>query len=315
MERALSPSDLAHDKDRSNIGEAAAYGVYYDDTEYDYMQHLRPVGMKEDGVDSVLIEAPSSSKAKGKGKDKAPIELIDIPAEALPSTSEIPRNFESQQAIPASISGFQPDMDPHLRQVLEALEDDEFVEDELEDDFFGELVADGERATDEEIDFDFAEEGLEDMEDADGATEEDRAGDKDGEEEGWEARFARFKREQKGAEAAHSDNEEYSDGGDTIGTLPQFSVIGGKKRRKGASDASGYSMSSSSMFRNEGLTTLDERFDQVRLSLSHLPRLTELTTHYSFRRSTTRTKKKTTTTTPIPTLLPSSSPHEKTSTL
>ncbi|EEB89686.1 hypothetical protein MPER_12189 [Moniliophthora perniciosa FA553] len=45
-----------------------------------------------------------------------------------------------------------------------------------------------------------------------------------------------------------------------------MSVIGGKKRRrKGTSDASGYSMSSSSMYRNEALKTLDERFDQVLL--------------------------------------------------
>ena len=28
---------------RKNIGEAALYGIYYDDTEYDYMQHLRSV--------------------------------------------------------------------------------------------------------------------------------------------------------------------------------------------------------------------------------------------------------------------------------
>ena len=256
----MSSSELEHDQDRSNIGEAAGYGIYYDDTEYDYMQHLRPVGVQEDGIDSVLIEAPSSSRAKGKGK--APIELIDIPAEALPSTSEIPRNFESQQAIPASISGFQPDMDPHLRQVLEALEDDEFVEDELEDDFFGELVADGERGADEAIEFDFDEDGIEESGYDDAASEHEGV-EEGGEEEGWEARFSRFKKDQKQSEDARSDLDEYSDGGDTIGTLPQFSVIGGKKRRKGASDASGYSMSSSSMFRNEGLTTLDERFDQA----------------------------------------------------
>lgn len=226
------------------------------------MKHLRTVGEHEDGVDSILIEAPT--KSKGKGKAKEPITLIDLPAEALPS-EEVPRNYESQQAIPSSIAGFQPDMNPHLRQALEALEDEEFVDEGLEDDFFASLVADGELAADEDLDFDFAEEGLDEDEDghAHESNESHRA-DEDGEDEGWEARFARFKREQKAGGADHgSDLDEYSDGGDTIGTLPQFSVIGGKKRRKGASDASGYSMSSSSMFRNEGLTTLDERFDQV----------------------------------------------------
>lgn len=83
--------------------------------------------------------------------------------------------------------------------------------------------------------------------------------DAERDEENWEARFAKFKRAQKAA----SDIDGYSEGGDTVGTLPQFSVLGGKKRRKGSSDASGYSMSSSSMFRNEGLTMLDERFEEV----------------------------------------------------
>src|ERR1700728_652474 len=104
------------------------------------MQHLRAAGdQQEDGIDSVLIEAPSTSKSKVKAKAKVPISLKDLPAEVLPSTSELPRNFESQEAIPSSIAGFRPDMDPHLRQVLEALEDDAFVDDALEDDFFGEL--------------------------------------------------------------------------------------------------------------------------------------------------------------------------------
>ena len=35
------------------------------------MQHLKPVGVQEDGVDSVLIEAPTTkSKGKGKAKEK-----------------------------------------------------------------------------------------------------------------------------------------------------------------------------------------------------------------------------------------------------
>lgn len=262
LEKLLAPSDLAHDKERANIGEAAAYGIYFDDTQYDYMQHLKPVGMHEDGVDSIWLEAPSA-KSKGKGRAKDPIELLDLPEGTLPSKSELPRNYEAQQDIPSSIAGFQPDMDPHLRQVLEALEDDAFVDEGLEDDFFGELVAHGERAPDEDYGFEFREQGVPDGGDA--AVEGEVTPGED-EDESWEARFARFKREQKSApqDEDTSDLDAYSEGGDTIGTLPQLSVIGGKKRRrKGASDASGYSMSSSSMWRNENLTILDERFDQV----------------------------------------------------
>jgi protein LTV1 len=237
----------------AHVGEAALYGIYYDDTEYDYMQHLRPVGVNEEGVDSVLIEAPSSSKTQVK-KTKG-IELRDLPPEALPSASELPRTYESQQAIPESIAGFQPDMDPHLRQALEALEDDAFVDDELHDDFFGELVGDGERGSHEDVDFDFQEDKDNEHQDL---SKEGHA-----HEEKWEERFAQFKKAQKNTVQGESDDEYGSEGGDTVGGLPTMSVIGGKKRRKGTSDASGYSMSSSSMYRNEALQTLDERFDQV----------------------------------------------------
>jgi protein LTV1 len=256
LESLLSPDDVAHDA-RAHVGEASLYGIYFDDTEYDYMQHLRTAGAEEEGVESILIEAPATSqRSKGKGKSKDPISLRDLPPEALPSASEIPRNYESQEAVPSSIAGFQPDMDPHLRQVLEALEDEAFVDDGLEDDFFGELIAEGQRDADDEFDYQFCEDGdipqnvpsTDDYEDP----------------ESWEARFAQFKKEQKDAPPpSDSDDELLSDGGDTIGTLPKLPVIGGKRRRKGTSDASGYSMSSSSMYRTETLMTLDERFDQL----------------------------------------------------
>lgn len=255
LENDLNPSELAHDLERTNIGEASLYGVYYDDTDYNYMQHLKPVGVQEDGVDSILLPATTKTKIKVKGKE--PITLKDLPPEALPSTHELPRTYESQEAIPSSIAGFRPDLDPHLRQTLDALEDDAFVDDHLDDDFFGELVAGGERGDDaEDLEYEFDELGLSGVE-----VEIEEA-------DGWEARFAQFKKAQNFASNKMNadvnstvDNE--SEGGDTVGALPQLSVIGGKRRRKGTSDASGYSMSSSSMFRNAGLTTLDERFDQV----------------------------------------------------
>lgn len=50
---------------RENEGEAAEYGIYFDDTEYDYMQHLRMIGERPDAV---LLEAPGK-KDKGKSKE------------------------------------------------------------------------------------------------------------------------------------------------------------------------------------------------------------------------------------------------------
>jgi len=236
------------------------YGVLYDDTEYDYMQHLRQVGVQEDGVESILIEAPSASR-KLITKGNKSISLRDLPSEVLASPFELPRNYESEEAIPSSIAGFQPDMNPHLRQALEALDDDAFVDEEIHDDFFLELIADGERKSDEGIEFEFHDDPCrEEMEEPEVAKDT---------QESWEARFERFKTAQQTAILAKSSgsvSDHRSEGGDTIGQLPELSVIGGKRRRKGNSDASGHSMSSSSLFRTETLQTLDERFDQVSYS-------------------------------------------------
>ena len=227
------------------------------------MQHLRPVGVQEDGVESILVEVPSSSRPKAPSHAKSNnfLNSLDLPDGVLASAYELPRTYESEQAIPESISGFQPDMDPHLRQTLEALDDDAFVEDELADDFFNELVAGGERGSDEDVEFEFSDQGVESAV----LLEENHSV---GEDISWEQRFSNFKKMQSGVgQSGHSEDGYDSDDGDTVGSLPVISVIGGKgkRRRKGTSDASGYSMSSSSMYRNEALQTLDERFDQVKL--------------------------------------------------
>jgi protein LTV1 len=227
------------------------------------MQHLRPVGVEEEGVESILIEAPARSSKPRKRDVSEPnigITLKDLPLEALPSTIELKRTHESQQAIPESISGFKPDMDQHLRQVLEALEDDAFVDDSLEDGFFGELIEGGERESDEEVDFEFYEDGV----DAEGEARKEAS--TEDEDASWEERFSHFKRLQISHASDEEDEYEYrTEGGDTLSGLPSISVIGGKgkRRRKGTSDASGYSMSSSSMYRTEALQTLDERFERV----------------------------------------------------
>lgn len=247
----LSPDDVVHDKE-AHVGEASLYGVYYDDTQYDYMQHLRTVGIQEGGVESILIDAPRS-----RNKDKTHSNL-ELPQDLFASKTELPRNYESQQAIPESIAGFQPDMDPHLRQVLEALEDDAFVDDGLEEDFFAELVKEGERGDDKGPKFEFREEGI----DEDNGSR-DRRNIEPNEDAPWEERFAYFKKSQEGDIGEQSDDEFASEAADTVHGLPTMSVIGGKRRRTGSSEASGYSMSTSSMYRNEALQTLDERFDQV----------------------------------------------------
>ncbi|PWN89806.1 hypothetical protein FA10DRAFT_279123 [Acaromyces ingoldii] len=148
LEAALGEEALRDQ--RENVGEAAEYGIYFDDTEYDYMQHLRPIGGndnqrrggeavdEEDKADVVMLEAPAAKKKGAAAKDRGPITLRDeqegsgaaggalnLPDEVLPSKDMLPRDFGAGEAHLQT--GLQPDMDPHLRQVLEALDDDAFL--------------------------------------------------------------------------------------------------------------------------------------------------------------------------------------------
>ncbi|KAJ5562855.1 hypothetical protein N7461_001616 [Penicillium sp. DV-2018c] len=155
------------DSARENEGEAANYGIYYDDSSYDYMQHLRDLGTGTG--DAYFIEA-KTDKAKGRAGRGMKLEdalrqvsLVDKDTYA-PSASggqsiygsqygDMRSNassyvrqptYQDQQNIPDAIAGFKPDMDPRLREALEALEDEAFVEEGDADDIFGALTANAE---------------------------------------------------------------------------------------------------------------------------------------------------------------------------
>lgn len=284
---------------RANEGEAASYGVYFDDTEYDYMQHLRDLGNGgTGGGDVVFVEADShKNKDKGKGKQKASLEdalrQLDVDGDGaaaaakkdlfdedlLPSKNLTHITYQDMQEVPDVIAGLQPDMDPRLREVLEALEDEEYVDNGEDDDLFVSLTKDGKELDDFEFgadeDFDGDEAGWEtddtakptheykdtapalvptlDPEEA--AEAADQVGD-------WMADFTKFKKEQKA-------------GGRKLGGPPsaadlQSSILstttngGRRKKRKGAlTNPSAYSMTSSSMVRTEQLGILDARFDKL----------------------------------------------------
>merc|ERR1712093_387051 len=68
--------------------------------------------------------------------------------EILPSKNLRKVTYQAQQDVPDVLAGFQPDMDPRLREVLVALEDDAYVDDD--DDIFGELAKDGEEIVEDE---------------------------------------------------------------------------------------------------------------------------------------------------------------------
>lgn len=292
---------------RANEGEAANHGVYFDDTEYDYMQHLRDLNSSGGGGtgDVVFVEAKQDkdkNKNKGgKGKqsledalrqldvedaERKKRELLD--EDFLPSKNLRRITYQAQQDVPDAIGGFQPDMDPRLREVLEALEDEAYVDDE-EDDIFQQLAKDG-----RELDsFEFEEQGdfFDDEEDGGGWESDDTAkpnreykdevpslvpianlvggeGGEDAHNENWLEDFKQFKKDQKQQPAALKKKTPLPppSNSDLQSSLFTTTTNGGlrRKKRKGAlTNQSGYSMTSSSMVRTEQLGILDERFEQM----------------------------------------------------
>lgn len=318
------------DRVRRNEGEAASYGIYYDDTEYDYMQHMRDLG--SGGGESYFVEAPAAKKGKGKGKEKMDLaealraaSLDDRQSEAdISVSSSVSRSasdifgedmapsefvrkttYQDQQNIPDAIAGFQPDMDPRLREVLEALEDEAYVDDE--DDIFEALAQDavevgeinpraweatGDCMDDQDTMDRFLGEEDEGWESDDTIkagspgtrgslrpSERNESGEptdpdslpapgaapavrEDGD-DAWMDEFNKFKKDVKAAKAnpkpAPSDLQ-----GSVLTGASALTAGGRKKKRKGAlTNPSSYSMSSSALHRNDGLTLLDQRFDKI----------------------------------------------------
>ncbi|KAH8664218.1 low-temperature viability protein-like protein ltv1 [Xylariales sp. PMI_506] len=298
LDDLASELGLEADQIRANEGEAANYGVYYDDTEYDYMQHLRDLG--QGGGDVVFVEADSkgSNRDKGKAKQKSlesALRELDIQAEEdkkrelfdddfLPSKNLSHKTYQNMQDVPDVIAGFQPDMDPRLREVLEALEDEAYVDAGDNDDLFGELTKDGREIDD----YEFEESGEFEDEVDDGWETDDTArpgsGYKVGKDDpvpdlvpvmdadeaaeaadtvNWMEDFKAFKKDQKagGAKQLHGAPTQ----SDIQSSLMTTTTNGGRrKKRKGAlTDTSSYSMTSSSLVRTEQLGLLDARFEKL----------------------------------------------------
>lgn len=287
---------------RDNEGEAAEFGIYYDDTEYDYMQHMRDLNGGTGNGQSYFVEAPTRKPGKGKAKmrledalkqaslnDEDAASSSDpsggsqplLDEDLLPSKDLMKSTYQDQQDIPDSLAGFQPDMDPRLREVLEALEDDAYVDDE--DDIFGEIAKDRKEvslADFEGLDFvdenDMDDDGWESdgterpskeyksvssmppVPDSKDVTMEDGPDHGDG---GWMKEFSKFKEAKK----TQVSKPKILNADLQSSIMTGTSMTGDRrKKRKGAmTSSSGYSMTSSSLYRTEGQTLLDARFDKI----------------------------------------------------
>lgn len=316
--QARNLSDLANEfrseSVRKNEGEAANYGIFYDDTKYDYMQHLRELGTG--GGSSHFVEATNKGKGKAKGmklEDALRQTSLDdtqsdiggpdgsVYGSDMRSTVSSyvrPQTYQDQQNVPDDIAGFQPDMDPRLREALEALEDDEFVDDEDDENVFGELTQHA-----EEVEPGEWEDTLFDQEEEDDGWESDATEkapvqrgtteavlEDDGtqesasqktpgelpsdhepipdlqpEDQGWMREFAKFKKDIKAKaepatpSVAPSEQRTLASTVFTAGGTP----VRTKKRKGALTNPSAYSMTSSSLARTDGHKLLDDRFEKV----------------------------------------------------
>lgn len=283
---------------RDNEGEAAEHGIYFDDTEYDYMQHIRDLNSGNVDGESLFVEV--APKKDGKGKNKMSLEdalrnaslaeksqntesqsgvSLNLDKDLLPSQQLKKMTYQDQQDVPDALAGFQPDMDPRLREVLEALDDEAYVDDEEE--FFGEISKDGEEVSLDEFEkTDFWEDGADDAGWESDETEkpakeynsggmppppgpndpdvamEDTLDHGDGD---WMKEFSKFKQDKT------TSKKDLGAGFPESSVTTGASMMSGRrKKRKGAMTAStNYSMTSSSLARTEGLTLLDARFDKI----------------------------------------------------
>jgi protein LTV1 len=309
---------------RPNEGEAAQHGVYYDDTKYNYMQHMKDLGSGDGPV--AWIEAKPAKVEKGKQKLEDALRDMEIgsnagssyagssygggvaqsvgqssmassvarsllPEDVLPSEFVTRRTYQDQQDIPDAIAGFQPDMDPRLRETLEALDDEAYVDDE--DDFFGDLVQGGREIDQDEWErlgeqqmFEVGEGELDDGWESDDTI---KAGSPppqlnipqpaDGElieppkdtqavlpadptEGAWLDEFKKFKHEAKTNEAAGRPVKASPSAFDQS-LISSLASRPGKKRKGAKTNASNYSMSSSALVRTDQQNLLDDRFDKL----------------------------------------------------
>lgn len=288
LEESLTREEIA--SIRENEGLAAQYGIFFDDSKYDYMQHLKPIGQN---ANAVFIAKKDEEKPEKKN-------IEDIIKDALPSEKTRRVTHDTFENIPRELQGFNPNMDPRLREVLEALEDEAYVEGEAVEgpDMFSDLLQSGE--VEDEEDFyegsDYDEWDMDNYDDeydqydldyepqevelinpyGDGeAPEEEFGATETGNivSNAWEQDFKKFRNTTRnGANEWDSDDDfedetEAKEENDTVGELP---AIGKKKpknkvrKKMGAmTDTSAFSMTSSALFRSEGLTLLDDRYEQL----------------------------------------------------
>ncbi|KAJ3158098.1 hypothetical protein HDU86_003050 [Geranomyces michiganensis] len=243
---APTSADLARDP--------SLYGIFFDDNDkYDYVQHLKPIG---EDPGAVFMEPKGSQKKDKSGGIKFVDDdaseahtgrkvKFDMPSEVFASRYEEQVGMLNRPAAPSML-----EVGGDVREVLYALDDEEYVDETADDDFFAALDAD-------EIPEHLQKEVLEAERKARAEAEGGASDEEDGEAGDW---YKHYKKYRKGVDTFESDDDE-DDEDDEFDAQSQPRV----KRSGGArtAETSFSVMSSSTMFRNDKLTLLDDQFDQV----------------------------------------------------
>lgn len=313
LEKSLNGEEIK--KIRANEGLAAQFGIYFDDSKYDYMQHLKPIG---DGEGVFIEKNSNNNKSSALSKNKN-IEVLF--GDQVPSDRKRNVNFDEGENVPTDLKGFQPDMDPRLREVMEALDDEEYLErrkdeedqeiigyEDDDEDLFADLLKSGEVEDEDEFyygsdadqyydDDDYDEWDLDNYKDEyDAKYDSDNQREVEAHEmlynegeapEGADGKVSfastnwglvlKFKSENKKKENDWDSDDEFDEeeedvlgelppmgGASTTSTAKKSKSKSKLRKKKGAmSDTSAFSMSSSALFRTEGLTLLDDKYEQL----------------------------------------------------
>ncbi|KAI9326772.1 hypothetical protein DFJ73DRAFT_865227 [Zopfochytrium polystomum] len=230
--------------------DPSMYGIYFDDQEsYDYMKHLKTIGDDpsavfvsargaKEGRTGIHFREETASVAMSKsGRRKV---QFDFPSESMPSQFETRVGLLNQEPTVDIL-----DVEPEMREVLYALDDEEYVEDDV-DDFFAALDADevpeGLNLIPEDTFVPRRPADIDDDEyDEDAVPDVDEESDE--EEPEWFREYRKFKKSGKQRDDDAEEEEDERDG------------------RKTAISA--LSMTSSAMVRTKQLTLLDDKFDEL----------------------------------------------------
>ncbi|PVU98623.1 hypothetical protein BB559_001432 [Furculomyces boomerangus] len=240
----------------------ALYGVYTNDTDYDYMQHLKPIG-EPDGETSVFIEPKKKNEVLSTPDDIFGIKssatakksvTFQLPENTLATKETVEFGHKMEIHKEAYPTGLQLDMDPNVREVLDALENDDEYEVESgedADEFFEMLNTEGSDTNE--------------YENIDGNDEFGYYRDKESQDENEfgsdEDLFRRIQRGQFVSKADSSDEEFDYDYVDDDGSNKKS--LASKSFSRSGPKTNFTGMTSSVMFRNENLELLDDQFDQL----------------------------------------------------